>query len=93
MVANVGAWNKLPVLLQNMVIDEFEAAGNTASIAMFDAETSLEEKLKSQGVAINKPASDPFRKAIADAGLYKTWRDQYGPDVWKLLENATGRLT
>ena len=93
MVANNGAWNRLPRILQDMVIHEFQAAGMTASTALFDAETSLEDKLKSQGVAFNHPTNELFRKAIGDAGLYKTWRDQYGPEVWKLLENATGRLT
>ena len=93
MVANDAAWNKLPKNLQDIVSREFGAAGTSASTGMFDAETSLEGTLKSQGVAINKPASEPFRKAIGDAGLYKTWRDQYDPQAWKLLETATGRLT
>jgi tripartite ATP-independent transporter DctP family solute receptor len=93
MVANDGAWARLPKNLQDIVNREFGAAASTAATAMLDAETSLEGTLRSQGVAVNHAPSEPFRKAIADAGLYKSWRDQYDPQAWKLLESATGRLT
>jgi|GEM_PF-413002 len=92
LVANNDAWAKLPKKLQDIVAREFAAAATTGSVGMSDSESSLETTLRSQGVAINHPAADPFRRAIRDAGLYKAWRDQYDPEAWKLLEKTTGQL-
>jgi len=93
LVANNDTWTRLPKKLQDIVNHEFGAAASAASTGMADAENSLEATLRSQGVAINRPASEPFRRAIRDAGLYKTWRDQYDPAAWRLLEKTTGQLT
>jgi tripartite ATP-independent transporter DctP family solute receptor len=93
LVANNVAWARLPTKLQDIVSREFGVAASAGSTGMNETENSLETTLRSQGVAINHPASDAFRKAIRDAGLYKTWRDQYDPEAWKLLEKATGQLT
>ena len=93
LVANNDAWARLPKKLQDIVSREFSAAAAAGSTGMSDAENSLEGTLRSQGVAINHAPSEPFRRAIRDAGLYKTWREQYDPEAWKLLEKTTGQLT
>ena len=92
MVANPEAWTRLPKKLQEIVEREFGVAALKASASMLDQESTIEAKLRSQGVVFNRPALEPFRRVIREAGLYPTWRDQYDPEGWKLLEKETGKL-
>jgi TRAP-type C4-dicarboxylate transport system substrate-binding protein len=92
MVANVDAWQRLPKELQAIVDREFVAASADASAAMAANEASIETKLRGQGLVFNRPVIDPFRQVVRSAGLYAQWRDQYGPDAWKILTKTTGEL-
>jgi tripartite ATP-independent transporter DctP family solute receptor len=93
LVANADAWTRLPKKLQRIVEREFAFAATKASGGMLSAESTIVGKLRAQGVSFNTPAPEPFRQAISDAGLYPTWRDQYGADAWAVLERAVGKLT
>jgi len=92
LLANSDAWQKLPANLQAIVDREFVAAAGAASSAMLENERTIEARLRSQGLVFNRPALEPFRKVIKDAGLYGQWRDQYGSEAWKILTKTTGEL-
>lgn len=92
MVANPDAWAKLPKTLQEIVDREFAVAAQRASAAMLASEESIESSLRARGIVFNRPAPEPFRRAIREAGLYPKWRDAYGAEGWGLLEKAVGKL-
>jgi hypothetical protein len=35
---------------------------------------------------------DAFRKELTTTGFYKTWKEKFGADAWKVLESVTGEL-
>lgn len=92
MLANADAWSALPARLQAIVDREFNAAALAASAAMAASQTTAEATLRSRGLTFNRPAIEPFRRVIRDAGLYQQWRDAYDPAGWAILEKAIGKL-
>ncbi len=92
MVANEQAWQRLPKNLQAIVERELNDAAKAASADMAEQEVSIEATLRSEGMIINRPNVEPFRRVIRDSGLYAQWRDQFDPAGWSTLEKTTGKL-
>ena len=92
MLANAGAWAKLPPDLQEIVARNFnEAALNErADVAALNA--SLADGLKAKGMAFNAPETEPFRAALRKAGFYAEWKGKYGDEAWAVLEKYAGSL-
>ncbi len=55
-------------------------------------EGSLEAFLRDKGCTFNETDNAAFKAAIRSSGLYKQWRDHYGPEAWGMLERSTGPL-
>ena len=83
----------LPLLpLRDVVVKNFNAA---ALLQRADSEklaVSLQQDLSGKGLTFNKPATEPFRKALAQAGFYTEWKAKYGDEVWAKLEKYSGKL-
>ncbi len=92
LVANGTAWRRLPKDLQDLVAKNFDETALRERQDMANGEKDLEEKLKTQGQQIIQPDIESFKKTIADSGLYKKWRDDYGTEGFDLLEKAVGKL-
>jgi tripartite ATP-independent transporter DctP family solute receptor len=92
LLGNLAAWQRLPKNLAEIVDREFARAANEATLSMADQEQNLESTLRGQGMAFNRPALEPFRQVIRNAGLYAQWRQQYDPAAFDLLQKAIGKL-
>ena len=93
MLANADAWQRLPKNLQEIVERNVNKGGDADNGDDVRVEATTEAKLRDQGLAFNRADVSSFRSAVAAAGLYAQWRDQYGAEAWTLLENAVGKLT
>jgi len=91
-IANADAWQRLPSNLQTIVSRELENAAVAATGAMAEQEGSIQSTLRSEGMVINRPNIEPFRRVIRDSGLYAQLRDQFDPAGWSALEKTTGKL-
>lgn len=91
-VANADTWQRLPKNLQTLVERELNDAAAAATRAMADQEVSIEATLRAEGMVLNRPALEPFRRVIRDSGLYAQLRDQFDPAGWSVLEKTTGKL-
>jgi len=93
-LANVDAMQRLPKNIRDMVerrVNEFAIVERND--VMRGAETAI-TALKGHGIAFNQPDNiQEFKAALRTAGLYSQWRDQFGSDVWTVLEKAVGKLT
>jgi TRAP-type transport system periplasmic protein len=89
-LANADAMASLPKDLRDVVVRNFNAAALRQRGDFVNLDVKLETTLKGQGLIPNHPELAPFRAAVQQAGLYKTWSDQFGPQAWALLEKSSG---
>jgi len=92
MLANGDAWARLPKKLQELVEHEFSSAATTASAMFATQERTIETTLRGEGMSFTRPAAEPFRSIVRNAGLYAQWRTQFDPKGWDALEATTGKL-
>ncbi|MBV8749179.1 MAG: TRAP transporter substrate-binding protein [Candidatus Eremiobacteraeota bacterium] len=91
-LAHGETWNKLPKNIQEIIARNIDAAAEKDRNDVKSLNTSLASKLKSQGLAMNAPATGPFRDALGRAGYYKDWKKTFGDTGWAALEKYTGKL-
>jgi tripartite ATP-independent transporter DctP family solute receptor len=92
MLANAGAWRRLPPDLQEILTRNLNEAAIKQRDDIVKGEADLLKKLKEQGQTIIEPDRESFRKVIHDSGLYGQWRDTYGAEPFALLEKSVGKL-
>jgi tripartite ATP-independent transporter DctP family solute receptor len=90
-IANPDAFSKLPAGLQDLVQRTFREQAMAERQQIVRLDSQLETKLRGAGVRFNRVSTEPFRDAIAGAGLYSQWRQQYASG-WEFLEAAVGKL-
>lgn len=93
MLGNRRSWAALPKDAQEAVAKNWNAAAvaERADVAKLNA--GLKAELEKQGLAFNQPETGPFREALKKAGFYAQWKQRYGDEAWKILEQSTGALT
>jgi len=92
MIMNAGFWKSLPTDHQKAVSDAFNNQALSQRTANEELDSSLESKLKSQGLVFNTPDTAPFREQLVKAGYYTEWKGKFGPQLWSALEKYTGNL-
>jgi tripartite ATP-independent transporter DctP family solute receptor len=92
-VANRRAFAGLPVELQEIVSDIFDAIALKERADLQELDRSLQAELTGKGMIFNTPAPAEFRAALVKAGFYAQWQKTYGNDAWAQLERYTGQLT
>ena len=93
MLANDAAWQRLPAKLRELTESNFNDSAVQERQDVVALDTSLEQKLKEQGLTINRPNTAPFRTALQQAGFYTKWQQSFTPQGWALLEKAVGKLS
>jgi hypothetical protein len=92
LVGNRKNWNVLPEELRALASQTFDSHALKQRAAHAVLNTTLEAKLKGQGMEFNAVAKEPFRETLQKAGYYVEWQKKFGPETWSLLEKYTGKL-
>jgi len=91
-MVNGDYWKSLPPDYQKIIADAFDTEALAQRKANQELDSSLEGKLKEQGLIFDKPDGAAFREVLAKSGFYKQWQDKFGPEQWAALEKYTGPL-
>jgi tripartite ATP-independent transporter DctP family solute receptor len=92
-VANSAAWERLPRNLQKIVEDNLGKAAIDQRKDVVANEKAIIAKLGDAGMIVNRADTQSFKVAVSRAGLYRQWRQQYGEEAWRALEQAVGPVT
>ena len=92
MIMNGPFWKSMPAAHQQAVSEAFNAAADEQRTANQALDSSLESKLKSQGLIFNTPDPAPFKAQLVKAGYYKEWQGKFGDKLWSALEKYTSTL-
>jgi len=92
MLGNRRGWERLPKDVQDIIANNWNEAAMKERLDIRALNESLQSQLEAKGMAFNKTDSDLFRARLRDGGFYKKWRQEFGDDVWALLEKSTGKL-
>ena len=92
LVVNSDVWRRTPSPLRDAIEQSVEEAALLERADMIKLELRMRSTLQGDGMAINAANIPDFKARITAAGLYKEWRSQYGADMFKLLEDAVGKL-
>jgi tripartite ATP-independent transporter DctP family solute receptor len=93
LVGNKRVWNALPDDLRAIATKIFEANAVKQRTAHNALNSTLEAKLKTQGMQFNQVDTKPFRDLLQKSGYYVEWQKKFGPEAWALLEKYSGKLT
>ncbi|GJD48241.1 Sialic acid-binding periplasmic protein SiaP [Methylobacterium crusticola] len=91
-LANRRAFGRLPADLQEIVRRELDRAALEQRGDVVRLNASLKTDLAARGLAFEAPDKAAFRKALAQSGYYRDWREKFGPEAWKSLESVVGGL-
>lgn len=91
LVANLGYWRSLSEHARDAI--QRAARTHVARQRRYAAElnSSLEQRLRDDGIAIRSLSPAPFRACIGRA-VYARWKERCGTEAWRLLGEAGGRL-
>ncbi len=92
MIMNGPFWKSMPAAHQKAVSDGFNTAADAQRTANEALDSSLESKLKSQGLTFNTPDVASFKAQLVKAGYYKEWQGKFGDKLWSALEKYTAAL-
>ncbi len=92
LLGNRRAMSRLPADLQAIVKREFDRASMEQREDVARLNGALKEQLIGRGLTFEASDKPAFRKALSQAGFYKTWKEKFGADAWKTLESVTGEL-
>jgi len=92
LVGNKKSWGAVPEDLRQLATNIFDSYALKQREAHAVLNTTLETKLKSQGMEFNTVVKDPFRETLQKSGYYVEWQKKFGQETWSLLEKYTGKL-
>jgi TRAP-type C4-dicarboxylate transport system substrate-binding protein len=92
LVGNKRVWNALPEDLRAIATKIFEANAIKQRAAHNTLNSTLEAKLKTQGLQFNQVDTKPFRDLLQKSGYYVDWQKKFGSEPWALLEKYSGKL-
>jgi tripartite ATP-independent transporter DctP family solute receptor len=91
-LANKRAWSALPADLQQVVEAEFNASALDERADIAKLNSSLQGALEKKGMQFVQTDATAFRAKLKSAGFYAEWKQKYGEQAWKILEDAVGGL-
>jgi TRAP-type C4-dicarboxylate transport system substrate-binding protein len=89
-IANIGALQRLPKNLHDLVDRHFYEGAVLARNDSHKLDDAVLQKLKTQGMAVNSCSIPQFRDEVRKAGLYAQWKSTYGAEAWAILEKGVG---
>jgi tripartite ATP-independent transporter DctP family solute receptor len=92
LVGNKRVWNALPEDLRAIATKIFETNAIKQRAAHNTLNSTLEAKLKTQGLQFNQVDTKPFRDLLQKSGYYVDWQKKFGSESWALLEKYSGKL-
>jgi TRAP-type transport system periplasmic protein len=92
MLANRRGWARLPKEVQDIIDRNWNEAAMKQREDIKSLNDNLQSSLEAKGMIFNKTDSELFRAKLRDGGFYKRWRDEFGAEVWAMLEKSTGKL-
>lgn len=92
MIGNRTAWQRLPPDLQIIVQEEITKAILDERTDTERLNQSLRQDLEGKGMVFNELSAPAFREALARAGFYANWKNNFGSEAWNILEKSVGRL-
>jgi TRAP-type transport system periplasmic protein len=92
LVGNKKNWNALPEDLRAMASRIFDAHAVKQRAAHDTLNSTLEAKLKGNGMQFNRVDTKPFRETLQKSGYYADWQKKFGAEGWSVLEKYTGKL-
>lgn len=92
LVANAGAWEKIPADLQAILRKSFGEAAVQQRQDAAEMNSKLQESLAGKGLVFNSVDPKPFQAALSAAGYYTEWQRKFGDEAWALLERYSGKL-
>lgn len=93
LLCNGRSWQSLPTGIRDVVADELARAAEEDRQDIAALDTSLKNKLQSQGLRFNTPDATGFRSVLKQSGFYDRWQRTFGNEAWAIMESYTGRLT
>jgi tripartite ATP-independent transporter DctP family solute receptor len=91
-LANRKAWEAMPADLRATVEGEFNASAVTQREDIAKLNATLQGALEAKGLQFVQTDASLFRAALKKAGFYAEWKEKYGAEAWKTLEDAVGGL-
>jgi tripartite ATP-independent transporter DctP family solute receptor len=91
LVGNNAAWKALPSDLQAIATRNF---GKYIDLERRDTAAGiggLQDKLRAKGMLLNPVDTASMRARLG--GYFRSWKAEFGPTVWSLLEKYTGKLS
>ena len=81
-------FSQLDATNQKIVLDAFDEASKLIVQVLNDDDKNLGEFFKSQGLSINQPDIEAFKKATADMPVkFRKWWVRYGEDLHKRIQD------
>ena len=91
-LANKKAWDAIPADTRGVVEAEFNASAVTQREDIAKLNATLQGSLQARGMEFIATDAALFRAALKKAGFYAEWKEKYGAEAWKVLEDAVGGL-
>jgi tripartite ATP-independent transporter DctP family solute receptor len=92
-LVNLDKWNSLPPKFQ-------ESLRRNMNLAALKERRDTElltgatiDKLRRQGMAINKVDVESLKAKLSAAGYYPRWKKEFGDEAWAALEKYAGKLS
>jgi tripartite ATP-independent transporter DctP family solute receptor len=90
MLANKGAWDRLPADIRTSIVRNVTRAVRLQREDQQKANAAARTSLAGHGLAFNEVDQAAFRAKMA--GVYADWKKMLGTRAWSLLEVETGKL-
>jgi TRAP-type transport system periplasmic protein len=91
-IANGRVWIGLPADLQKIVSNAINDAGLKQREDIKALNATVQDDLRSKGLAFTNPAPDSFRARLRASGFYAEWKGRFGDQAWGHLEDVVGKL-
>jgi tripartite ATP-independent transporter DctP family solute receptor len=92
-LANKRSFEAMPAPMRDSLTKNINAAALNQRVDSEKQAISLQQELTAKGLVFNRPAVEPFRKALQDGKFYSEWKSKFGDEAWAQLEAAAGKLT
>ncbi len=92
-LGNKKTFAALPKDVQEIITREFDKSSVDERADTEKLSMTLRADLTAKGMEFVEVDKAAFRDALKKTTFYKDWQTKFGPEAWKLLENASGSLS
>ncbi|WER45675.1 TRAP transporter substrate-binding protein [Cupriavidus sp. WKF15] len=89
---NAKKFQALPREVQASLTTRFTAAALKQREDIARADVDAQGEMVRLGITFNRPDPAPFRQLLQREGFYTAWRQKFGDEPWRMLEQYTGPL-